>query len=192
MRDKDQILLEHIVTEVIVEPYEYEWTQQTQKWWNGYFKTENDTGIKVSITNHWGANHWEIIFSTDIEDKSDRDLAYIRQDTGNPFKVFKTVHIMLDEFLQNKKSNVDFIEFRAEKENQSTSKDSRVILYNRFIKNWEKYFKGNWSKAIVSDTSEIEVCYFIINNDNKNTVDKFKEYFKTNYKYEDNINLKWI
>ena len=99
---------------------------------------------------------------------------------------------MLDEFLQNKKSNVDFIEFRAEKENQSTSKDSRVILYNRFIKNWEKYFKGNWSKAIVSDTSEIEVCYFIINNDNKNTVDKFKEYFKTNYKYEDNINLKWI
>ena len=104
MRDKDQILLEHIVTEVIVEPYEYEWTQQTQKWWNGYFKTENDTGIKVSITNHWGANHWEIIFSTDIEDKSDRDLAYIRQDTGNPFKVFKTVHIMLDEFLQNKKS----------------------------------------------------------------------------------------
>jgi len=192
MKDADQILLENIVTEVIVEPYAYEWGDQTEKWWNGYFKTENGTGIKVSITKQFGANLWEILFSTDNVDKSDPEYAYIRQDTGNPFKVFKTVHIMLDEFLQNKKSNVDIIAFRAEKENQSTSKDSRVILYNRFIKNWEKYFKGNWSKAIVSDTSEIEVFYYIINNDNKTAVDKFKEYFKKNYKYEDNINLKWI
>ena len=98
MKDADQILLENIVTEVIVEPYAYEWGDQTEKWWNGYFKTENGTGIKVSITKQFGANLWEILFSTDNVDKSDPEYAYIRQDTGNPFKVFKTVHIMLDEF----------------------------------------------------------------------------------------------
>ena len=122
--------INEIITEVLKDPYEYEWVRKMPASWAANAQTENGK-LQVQFQRP-KSRMWSIAFQLFSSDPRVGPNAYKKTGTGDQFRIFATtIAVIRDWVSQMDLSKINAIKFEANKVDDGPG---RAKLYVRFAK----------------------------------------------------------